>query len=125
MGLFVAALLAGWLSACDDGVPHLELVRDCKSDAQCVAPLTDWQDETAPLDDRARSYLHANCSSCHTSPEGFCTGDLAARPALAAMGKIGPEIRLPMTEITASARAKLLSVMSELGLEVAVTSAER
>ncbi len=37
MGLFVAALWAGWLSACDDGVPPLELVRNCKSDAQCVA----------------------------------------------------------------------------------------
>jgi uncharacterized repeat protein (TIGR03806 family) len=66
--------------------------------ALAVAPLTDWQDEAAPLDDRARSYLHANCSSCHTDPEGFCTGDLAARPALAAMGICNAQPTDPSTD---------------------------
>lgn len=36
-GLFVAALLAGWLSACDEEVDHLEYVRKCDSHAECVA----------------------------------------------------------------------------------------
>lgn len=33
--------------------------------AKKVAPLTDPHDATAELNDRARSYLHANCSMCH------------------------------------------------------------
>ena len=35
-----------------------------------LARLVDPADETAPLDARARSYLHANCASCHVEAGG-------------------------------------------------------
>jgi uncharacterized repeat protein (TIGR03806 family) len=40
------------------------------------ALLVDYRDHTQALEARARSYLHANCSSCHASAEGYCSGDL-------------------------------------------------
>lgn len=39
-------------------------------------PLVDYRDSSQPITARARAYLHGNCASCHTSPEGYCSGDL-------------------------------------------------
>jgi hypothetical protein len=38
--------------------------------------LAAYDDASQPVAARARAYLHANCSSCHTSAQGFCTGNL-------------------------------------------------
>jgi len=38
--------------------------------------LADYRDESQPLDERASAYLHANCASCHTDKDNFCSGDL-------------------------------------------------
>ena len=39
------------------------------------ARLVDPHDSAQPLEARARSYLHANCSTCHNQADGYCTGD--------------------------------------------------
>lgn len=44
-------------------------IADPTKAAQGVVSLTDPHDKTKDLNDRARSYLHANCSSCH-NPRG-------------------------------------------------------
>ncbi|MFK7950455.1 MAG: SO2930 family diheme c-type cytochrome [Saprospiraceae bacterium] len=68
-----------------------------KSDYKKFTPVADWQDENAPLQARAMSYLEANCGHCHskggqarttglyltteeTNPShlGFCKGPVAA-----------------------------------------------
>jgi putative heme-binding domain-containing protein len=55
------------------------------SPADCAAlpRLADPHDPTAPLADRARAYLHANCSHCHREGAGSAGIDLQAfgRPA--------------------------------------------
>jgi len=48
---------------------HLELVTLAKSPAE-LEKLIDPDDSSADLDARARSYLHANCSSCHVAAGG-------------------------------------------------------
>ncbi|HET6338702.1 MAG TPA: hypothetical protein VFG30_36030, partial [Polyangiales bacterium] len=50
------------------------------------AQLVDYRDEAQPLAARARSYLHANCSSCHYDATGYCTGDLRITAPDKAMG---------------------------------------
>jgi putative heme-binding domain-containing protein len=45
------------------------LVAKATKAAKNVVPLVNTMDKTKPLNDRARSYLHANCSSCH-NPRG-------------------------------------------------------
>lgn len=39
------------------------------------AKLVDYRDAAQPVEARARSYLHANCGSCHNRADGYCTGD--------------------------------------------------
>ena len=73
-------------------------------DAPAIEPLTNWEDEDAPLGERARSYLHANCGSCHIDPAGYCTGDLAARNALSAMGVCDVQPKHPGTDWDAAMR---------------------
>jgi uncharacterized repeat protein (TIGR03806 family) len=48
--------------------------------------LVDYRDVAQPIALRARSYLHANCSSCHDSAAGYCTGDLRTGTPLAQTG---------------------------------------
>jgi uncharacterized repeat protein (TIGR03806 family) len=48
--------------------------------------LVDYRDDSQSLDDRARSYLHANCSSCHKRTDGYCTGDFRIGASGAAVG---------------------------------------
>jgi uncharacterized repeat protein (TIGR03806 family) len=50
------------------------------------AKLVDYRDASQPLEPRARSYLHANCSSCHASAVGYCTGDFRIETSAAQMG---------------------------------------
>ena len=42
-------------------------VFDALPDASAVTPLVDPADETAAIDARARSWLHANCAHCHSA----------------------------------------------------------
>jgi uncharacterized repeat protein (TIGR03806 family) len=48
---------------------HLELLKLAKPPGQ-LDKLVDPYDESADLDARARSYLHANCSQCHVAAGG-------------------------------------------------------
>jgi uncharacterized repeat protein (TIGR03806 family) len=50
------------------------------------AQLVDYRDASQALESRARSYLHANCSSCHAGAAGYCTGDLRISASRAQMG---------------------------------------
>lgn len=54
--------------------------------AETHAKLVDYRDVSQPLAARARSYLHANCSSCHASAAGYCAGDLRISTSDAQMG---------------------------------------
>jgi mono/diheme cytochrome c family protein len=48
--------------------------------------LVDYRDDSQPTDQRARSYLHANCSSCHKRTDGYCTGDFRVSATGAKVG---------------------------------------
>jgi uncharacterized repeat protein (TIGR03806 family) len=48
-----------------------------------------WTDEQAPLADRARAYLDANCSHCHSDIGPADTSGLDLRPAIAMGPKVG------------------------------------
>jgi uncharacterized repeat protein (TIGR03806 family) len=54
--------------------------------ASAPQKLVDYRDPGQPLDARARSYLHANCSSCHNAADGYCSGDLRITTPFARMG---------------------------------------
>ena len=58
---------------------------------------TDYADETAPLDARARSYLHANCAHCHRE------GGAASQSGLWYDIGIDDEVRLGFCKIPAAA----------------------
>jgi len=56
--------------------------------------LVDPRDETIPIDSRVRSYLHANCASCHVPAGGGNAGiDLAYQTPLDKMEMIGKSPR--------------------------------
>jgi uncharacterized repeat protein (TIGR03806 family) len=54
--------------------------------ARAPHKLVDYRDASQALDARARSYLHANCSSCHSAAEGYCSGDFRIGTPGAQMG---------------------------------------
>lgn len=62
------------------------LLPDARMDAPASQPALPAYDGPAGVDERARSYLHANCSSCHRAAEGVCTGDLRFGTPLAQTG---------------------------------------
>ena len=59
--------------------------------------LADYRNEQAPLDERARAYLHANCASCHTTPQGLCSGDLRWSADLQQMGVCGVDAKFSLS----------------------------
>jgi len=66
--------------------------------ADVLPALVDYTDTEAPLEDRARAYLHANCSSCHTAPDNLCSGDLRWSADMAQMGVCDAEPKLELLE---------------------------
>jgi uncharacterized repeat protein (TIGR03806 family) len=48
---------------------HIGVLRPAINDPAAEPSMPDPTDQSAPLNDRARAYLHANCSFCHR-PEG-------------------------------------------------------
>jgi uncharacterized repeat protein (TIGR03806 family) len=67
------------------------------SDARPVPANASWTDEGAPLDARARAYLDANCSHCHSDVGPADTSGLDLRPDVA----IGPKAGLCKSTIAA------------------------
>ncbi|MBI1366649.1 MAG: hypothetical protein GC153_11925 [Alphaproteobacteria bacterium] len=59
----------------------------------------DWTDASAPLDARARAYLDANCSHCHSPTGPADTSGLDLRP----MAEFGPRTGLCKSPIAAGA----------------------
>jgi hypothetical protein len=92
---------------------------------EAMAKIADYEDNSQPLDRRARAYLHANCSHCHRKWGGgnaefqlLATLDLKdtrtvdVRPAHGAFGLSDPRILAPGDP----ARSLILHRMKLLGL---------
>lgn len=77
---------------------HLGVLPELGFPTEALPKLADYRDERAPLHDRARAYLHANCSSCHTAPENLCSGDLRWTADLQQMGVCDIEPKLPLPQ---------------------------
>lgn len=86
----------GWFAPVPSAAPAASAASAASTAALVHRPLVDYRDASLPLADRARSYLHANCSSCHTSPENFCTGDFRSSTDAAAMGVCDTQPKQPM-----------------------------
>ncbi|MDD9937690.1 MAG: hypothetical protein OXT09_29030 [Myxococcales bacterium] len=85
--------------------------------------MVDPWDEEAPLEDRARAYLHSNCGSCHTAPENVCSGDLRWSADLAQMGvcNVEPKIKLeewaPGTMLLAPGQPERSAILFHMNAE--------
>ena len=44
-----------------------------KTDPASFQKLSNWEDKSLPVEDRARAYLDINCAHCH-SEQGYCSG---------------------------------------------------
>ncbi|MBY0422536.1 MAG: hypothetical protein K2Q06_09540, partial [Parvularculaceae bacterium] len=57
------------------------LLEASEEDARAAPKNADWSDASAPLDARARAYLDANCSHCHSAKGAADTSGLDLRPS--------------------------------------------
>lgn len=57
------------LHEANNQLEHLKALGLIESTEVEIAGIVDWQDESLPLEDRARSYLDINCGHCH-NPAG-------------------------------------------------------
>ncbi|MEZ5914086.1 MAG: SO2930 family diheme c-type cytochrome [Parvularculaceae bacterium] len=73
------------------------LLSGAPADASPAPKNADWTDETASLDARARAYLDANCSHCHSDVGAADTSGLDLRPTVA----FGPQFGACKTPVAA------------------------